>query len=594
VARTVNSTNRDEWEPVLRAVEAGEVDVLLVSPERLANPAFAARIGPVVDAAGLIVIDEAHCISDWGFDFRPDYQRLSRLLTASPTIPVLATTATANARVTEDVAAQLGPSTVVLRGGLARSSLTLSVVPGLGPLERLAWVDRALGLLPGSGIVYVPTVADTTRVAGFLAARGHAVAAYSGQLDPGERERVEDDLRANRLRAVVATSALGMGYDKPDLAFCIHLGSPDSPVAYYQQVGRAGRAIDRADAVLLPSESDERLWAYFATASVPDPAQATAVLDVLDGGAPATVTALEAATGVRKGRIESLLRILAVAGAVERVADGWRATGTPYVHDEARWAALAAARTAEADLMRAYAGGRGCLMEFLQRALDDPDPGPCGRCSVCTGRLPAGGPSVDPEVVAAARTHLRGTDVVLEPRKLWPRGLAGGPSGRIVGAEPGRALLFADAPEWRGAAEAVAGPDRPLDDEVVDGLVAVLGRWRGRWSARPVAVVPVPSRRHPRLVTDLAARIGAVGHLPVLDLLETTGPPPPTDVASGPRVRALRDGLRVRVGGEVPGRGPLLLVDDTYRTGWTVTVAAALLRGAGAAAVLPLVVHQLP
>ncbi|MEI7859868.1 MAG: DEAD/DEAH box helicase [Acidimicrobiales bacterium] len=594
-ARTINSTNVGEWDTVMEAMETGAVDVLLVSPERLANPAFARRIGPMLQRAGLIVIDEAHCISDWGFDFRPDYQRLSKVLTGSPTTPVLATTATANARVTDDVAAQLGSATVVLRGGLARSSLTLSVIDGLGPLERYAWVDGALERLSGSGIVYVPTVADTERLSGFLSSRGHLVAAYSGKVEAEDRERIEDDLRANRIKAVVATSALGMGYDKPDLGFCLHVGSPDSPVAYYQQVGRAGRAIDRADAVLLPAEGDERLWEFFASAAIPDPANIDQVLGVLqERGGPMSVADIESATGIRRGRVESLVKIVAVEGSVERVSEGWRSTGVPYVYNQEKWTGIRAARAAEADLMRSYARGEGCLMEFLQRALDDPDPGPCGRCSVCTGVLPAQGRDIDLGTIAAVRTHLRGVDVILEPRKLWPKGIDGGPTGRIAGALPGRALLFADAPEWREAATAMAGPDRVVDDDVFDGLVAVLGRWRERWEQRPVAVVAVPSRHHGRMVTDLAQRIADIGRLPVLDALEVSGPPPPRDVASGPRVTALLSGMQVRDGVELPADGPVLLVDDTYRSGWTMTVAASLLRGAGAVGVLPLVVQQLP
>ena len=448
VGATINSTNVDDWDTLMADMASGAIDVLLVSPERLANPTFAHRMGPVIAQAGLIVIDEAHCISDWGFDFRPDYQRVSRVLTVSPSTPVLATTATANRRVTEDVARQLGEATVVLRGSLARSSLRLSVIGGLGPLERFAWVDGALGLLDGSGIIYVPTVADTERLAGFLATRGHQVAAYSGKLEAGARHQIEDDLRANRLAAVVATSALGMGYDKPDLGFCLHVGSPDSPVAYYQQVGRAGRAIERAEAVLLPAETDERLWEYFATSSIPDPRNIERVLATLtDRGEAMSVPALESATGIRRGRLESLLKIVAVDGAVERVAKGWRSTEEPYTYDGAKWADIRAARAAEADLMRSYAGGLGCLMEFLQRALDDPDPGPCGRCSVCTGELPAQGLAVDPDAVDAARAYVRGVDAAIEPRKLWPTGLRDGPKGRIEGASVGRALTFADTPD---------------------------------------------------------------------------------------------------------------------------------------------------
>ncbi len=305
-AATINSTNVDEWSAVRQDLNAGVIDVLLISPERLANPSFAAQLPELLAACGLLVIDEAHCVSDWGFDFRPDYQRLTRtLLALAPQTPVLATTATANERVTVDVAGQLGEDTVTLRGSLARASLRLAVIPQLSPLERYAWVAEALQTLPGSGIVYVLTVKETERVTAFLRDQGLDVAAYSGQSE--DREGLEDRLRRNEVKALVATSALGMGYDKPDLAFCIHLGSPASPVAYYQQVGRAGRALDDATAVLVPAESDERIWDYFATAGIPDEAQVERILDALNAGSH-SVPAIEAATGIRRGRVETLLK----------------------------------------------------------------------------------------------------------------------------------------------------------------------------------------------------------------------------------------------------------------------------------------------
>ncbi|MBO0812796.1 MAG: ATP-dependent DNA helicase RecQ, partial [Microlunatus sp.] len=267
-AATINSTNVDDWDAIFADLGADQLDVLLVSPERLANPRFAGRLPALLSRCGLLVIDEAHCVSDWGFDFRPDYQRLTRtLLDLAPGTPVLATTATANQRVTSDVARQLGDDTVTFRGSLARSSLRLSVVRGLAPLHRYAWVAEALKSLPGSGIVYVLTVAEAERVAAFLSEQGLRVAAYTGQSE--NRVELEDQLAGNQVKALVATSALGMGYDKPDLAFCIHLGSPASPVAYYQQVGRAGRALDEAAAVLVPSVADERIWDYFASAGIP-------------------------------------------------------------------------------------------------------------------------------------------------------------------------------------------------------------------------------------------------------------------------------------------------------------------------------------
>jgi ATP-dependent DNA helicase RecQ len=598
-AATVNSANVTDWQETFEALRADSLDVLLVSPERLANPRFADVALPLLAGAGLLVVDEAHCISDWGFDFRPDYQRLTRLLTKlADDAPVLATTATANARVTQDVAQQLGPDTVVLRGPLARASLRLSVVPGLDGIGRFAWVAQALDSLPGSGIVYGLTVDAVTSLAEFLRGQGHRVAAYTGQTEPEERARIEVALRANELKAVVATSALGMGYDKPDLGFCVHVGSPDSPVAYYQQVGRAGRALPPelaergAVGVLLPAaESDPRIWEYFATATIPDPVAARRVLELLGDGGARSVPAVEAETGLRRGRLEALLKTLHVDGAVDRDGSGWRATGAEWTYDKAKYDRIVAARRAEAGLMRTYASGTRCLMEVLTEALDDPAAGRCGRCSVCTGELPGPGAAPNAERLAAAAGHLRGRSHTLEPRKLWPTG--SGRKGKIGGVAPGRVLAFADDPAWTSVIAELAGPDDEPSPDLCDGLVAVLKSWAKDWTTRPVAVVPVPSRSRPRRVAGMAAHVAAVGRLPLLDVLAVDGPPPPEGTASATRVEALLSGLRV-AGTEALPRGPVLLVDDVMRTGWTLTVAAALLGDAGAEAVFPLVGHRKP
>jgi len=589
-AATVNSTNIDDWDEVFQRLDDDAIDVLLVSPERLGNPRFAARLGALLARVGLIVIDEAHCISDWGFDFRPDYQRLARALLSTPTASVLATTATANERVTLDIGKQLGANTVTFRGTLARTSLTLSVVPGLSPLQRYAWIADALEQLPGSGIVYVLTVAEAERLTAFLRSCGHAVDAYTGQIDADTRLKVEDRLRHNQVKAVVATSALGMGYDKPDLGFCVHVGSPSTPVAYYQQVGRAGRAVAHAEGVLLPSDADERIWDYFATASIPDPQTAAKVLQSL-GGDGRSLIEIEADTGVRRGRLEALLKILAVEGVVDKDGSAWRATGVPYVHDSAKWSALAQVRQQEAGIMRQYAHGQGCLMAYLQTALDDPSPAPCGRCSVCTGHLPYPGLAPSPDKLLAARDFLRGMDVDIEARKRWPAGV--GRKGAIRGFDLGRAVAFADDPGWVAELQALrqAAPGE-VPDELLAGAVAMLGRWAKTWPARPVCVVPLPA---PNMAGNrrLAAHIAQKGRLLLQDGFSWTGGPAPDDAASTPVVAHLESAIRWAGDAAMPA-GPVLLVATDVRTRWTATVAAALLREQGVSQVLLLALHLRP
>src|SRR6478752_5511998 len=343
-AVTMNSANAEDWADVARALAADEVDLLLVSPERLNNPRFREEQLPgLARRCGLLVVDEAHCVSDWGHDFRPDYRRIRDLLTTlPPDTPVLATTATANARVVTDVGEQLGAGghqVLTLRGGLARDSLRLGVMRLASPEQRLGWLLSHLGSLPGSGIIYTLTVSAAEDVAVALREAGHAVRAYTGRTDPADRERLEAMLRDNEVKALVATSALGMGFDKPDLGFVLHLGAPSSPVAYYQQVGRAGRASESADVLLLPGPEDKDIWRYFATASMPNQDRAERVIAELSDR-PLSTPALEARVDVRRTPLELLLKVLDVDGAVRRVQGGWVATGQPWTYDAERYARI--------------------------------------------------------------------------------------------------------------------------------------------------------------------------------------------------------------------------------------------------------------
>ena len=599
-AVTVNSSNVDDWQLVYHDVARGSVDVLLVSPERLNNPGFRDAVLPRLAAtAGLLVVDEAHCISDWGHDFRPDYRRIRTLLGELPAgTPVLATTATANGRVVADVAEQLatgGGETVVLRGDLDRASLHLAVLSLPGPAHRWAWLADHLAALPGSGIVYCLTVAATDELASFLRGRGVAAAAYSGRTDDAERRAAEDDLLANRIKALVATSALGMGFDKPDLGFVVHLGAPQSPIAYYQQVGRAGRGVERADVVLLPGAEDEAIWRYFASLGFPSEEQVRQVLAVLSASAgPMSTASLEAHVDLRRTRLETMLKVLDVDGAVKRVQGGWTATGRPWAYDAERYARVSADRAAEQQAMRDYAATPDCRMLFLRRQLDDPEvehgeAGPCGRCDRCTGRaLPS---EVDPSTLAAAQATLGRPGVEVEPRKMWPTGL-GEVKGRIppaVQAESGRALGRLSDLGWGTRLRALlAGPDQDLPDEVLRAVVDVLKGWG--WQERPTGVVVVPSRARPRLVGSLGARLAEVGRLPLLGTLERLRDVPPGAGRSNSaqRLKAVRGSFGVPADLRLDGR-PVLLVDDVSDSGWTLTEATRVLREAGAGPVLPFV-----
>lgn len=611
-AVAINSANLHEWDDVRARLAADEVDVLLVSPERLNNPRFRdEQLPDLVRRTGLLVVDEAHCISDWGHDFRPDYRRLAELITTLPSgIPILATTATANARVVTDVVEQLGgggeagaeADVLTIRGSLARESLRLGVLQLGTSRQRLAWLLSHIGELRGSGIIYTLTVSAAEDAARLLRGAGHEVRAYTGRTDPDEREESEGMLKRNELKALVATSALGMGFDKPDLGFVVHLGAPSSPVAYYQQVGRAGRGSIDADVLLLPGEEDEDIWSYFATASMPDEARATAVLDALRDASdakPLSTPALESRVDIRRSPLELLLKVLDVDGAVRRVSGGWIATGQPWVYDRERYERIAAARRAEQQSMLDYERTGACRMETLQRDLDDPSAAPCGRCDTCTSPwYPA---AVTDEATSTASASLDRVGVPIEPRSQWPTGAErlGAPvKGRLSPddrVEEGRALARLTDLGWGGVLRTIfaeGAPDAPIAPNVLDACVRVLADWG--WHDRPAAVVSIPSRSRPLLVESLATGIASIGKLPYLGSLDLVGGGP----TGGPggnsayRLAGVWDGFAVgqqlaedltQLGGR-----PVLLIDDRADSRWTLTVAGRLLRRAGASAVLPL------
>ncbi len=548
----------------------------------------------IARTVGLLVVDEAHCISDWGHDFRPDYRRIVRVLEAlPPDVPVLCTTATANDRVIDDITDQLGDELLTFRGSLDRESLALAVADVPSQAERLAWLAQTLPDLDGSGIVYVLTIADGERVAAFLRRQGIEAEAYSGATDHDDRVRLEQALLANELKVLVATSALGMGFDKPDLGFVIHFQSPGSPIAYYQQVGRAGRALDHAPAVLLRGVEDREIQDYFIETAFPPKHQAEEIVTLLGSApAPMSLNELMAAVNVRRARLESMLKVLEVEGAVGRERGGYVRTDETWAYPTERIEHITALRRHEQDAMRAYAAHTGCLMEFLRTQLDDPGAAPCGRCMNCTGsplRV-----EVDEPVRVAAREHLRGFDLFVEPRKQWPSGMGSSmPKGRIAEderPETGRALSVMGDGGWGRLVASGRGEDERFADDLVTASAALIAdRWRP--DPPPTWVTSVPSMTHPDLVPDFAARLADALGLPIRDLVRKVGQnqPQATMRNSAQQVRNVWDAFAVADGPSAVPDGPVLLVDDLADSKWTITVVARALRQAGSGPVHPFV-----
>jgi ATP-dependent DNA helicase RecQ len=592
-ARSIHSGNTEDWDDVEAAIRRDEVDILLVSPERLANERFRDEVlAEIADRIALLVVDEAHCISDWGHDFRPHYRLLERIVaTLPPNLRLLATTATANDRVMEDLAAVLGPDLAVSRGDLHRPSLALQPLRLPSQADRLAWLAQNVPALSGHGIIYALTKRDAVQVAAWLRSRGLEVEAYTG--DTGDRrEELEQALLENRVKALVATTALGMGFDKPDLAFVIHYQAPGSVVAYYQQVGRAGRALDAAYGVLLSGEEDTDITSFFIESAFPTPEEVSAVLEALEaepGGL--SVPELLSKVNVSKGRIQKTIDLLSLESPAPIAKQGTKWQLTAANLSNAFWERaerLTALRRAEQAQMQEYVSLDAGHMEFLIRALDG-TPGETSQPD-----LPPLSAAVDLELVRAAIEFLRRTSLPIEPRKQWPAGgLPGcGVSGKIakeLQAQPGKALCVWGDAGWGDSVRLGKYHDSRFSDDLVGACHQLMEQWSPRPS--PTWVTCVPSRRHPDLVPDFTRRLAEVLGLPFEPVLVSTAdrPEQKTMANSAQQARNVDGSLEIR--GLVP-EGPVLLVDDMVDSRWTLTVAAWLLRSHGSGEVWPLALAQ--
>lgn len=588
-AATINSENQDDWQAIEAALARNEVDILLISPERLANEHFRTEVlTGIAGRVSLLVVDEAHCISDWGHDFRPQYRFIERMLRAlPPNLRVLATTATANNRVLADLGTVLGPNLTVSRGELGRRSLLLQTMRLPSQVERMAWLATHLPRLEGSGIIYTLTVRDAVQIAGWLQSRGVQVESYSGETGD-RRVELEDALLGNRVKALVATTALGMGFDKPDLAFVIHFQTPGSVIAYYQQVGRAGRALAAAYGVLLSGSEDTDITDFFIESAFPSREEVAEVLGALrraTGGL--SINELLPCVNARRGRIEKALQLMALESPPPIVKDGskWRLTAANLT--EAFWQRadrLTALRRSEQQQMQEYVRLAGGHMDYLIRALDGV-PGSHPPPSIAP--LPS---TYDPDLAHEAVMFLRRSSLPLEPRKRWPTG--GLPQMGVNGnikpeyqAQPGKVLCMWGDSGWGALVRQGKSHDGRFADQLVEASAAMVRAWAPQ--PAPAWVTCIPSHRHPDLVPDLARRLAGSLNLPFLPVLEKTDERAAQKEMANSSQQARNVDGSLRIQGRVP-TGPVLLVDDMVDSKWTLTVAAYLLTSNGSGPVYPM------
>lgn len=594
-AATINSDNQDEWTAVEAKLRQGEVDILLIAPEKLGNDWFNTQVlAGIAGQISLMVIDEAHCISDWGHDFRPHYRLLERIARTLPAnLRLLATTATANNRVMEDLVAVLGPNMKVLRGDLNRGSLALQTMRLPSQAVRMAWIAQQLNSLPGHGIIYTLTIRDANQLADWLKTRGFAVEAYTGKTGD-RREELEQALQENKVKALIATTALGMGYDKPDLAFVIHYQMPGSVVAYYQQVGRAGRALESAYGVLLSGDEEEGITDWFIRSAFPTRQEVDDVLGALNEAAEGlSIPELMTYVNMSKNRIEKTITALSLESPapIAKQKSKWQLTAARL--GDGFWARadrLTKLRRAELQQMQEYvAQPFGQHMGFLIDALDGDS------STVSPPSLPPLPEDVDQSLVREAEEFLCRTSLPIEPRKKWPVGgmhQYGIHTASTIPyqAQPGKALCVWGDAGWGGLVRQGKYHDGHFSDDLVAACVKMIQEWDPQ--PAPTWATCVPSLRHPDLVPSFAQRLADALDLPFhMVIAKTDARPEQKTMANSTQQARNIDGSLALNGPPIPA-GPVLLVDDMVDSRWTLTVSAWLLRKNGSGPVWPIALSQ--
>lgn len=595
-AETINSSNPDDHARVEADLLAGKIDLLLISPERLSNDRFQIEVWPELSQqVGMLVVDEAHCISDWGHDFRPNYRRLMRVLDElPPNTPILGTTATANDRVVKDVSEILGAVMNIQRGALTRDSLHLYIYPE--PRDhayRLTLLAHLLRSIEGSGIIYCTTTRDCQVVADWLQDQGFNVRPYYAAVEETNEDEsradLENQLLKNELKALVASVALGMGFDKPDLHFVIHYQQPGNIIGYYQQIGRAGRGIERAHIILMHGPGDEDIQRHFIETAFPRAEHIEATIKALAQHGPLSRTTLQQWVNVNNSTLEKILTHLEVEQIIEKQERDFHLVNAAARPDYARWTQVTRQRYDELEQMKAYIRHDDCLMRFIADALDDPTTvQPCGKCKNCRKRESKF--QADPRSLEAAQRFLRqGRPVTLEARKRWPSGFPGVKRATIEYTnEEGLALCSYYDVGWGNLVREGRLSGTHFSDELIVPAVELLRKYLPTLSKPPSWVTSVPSLRRPELVPNFARQVARSLGLPYHDVIQHTQQHAEQSTMRNSYQQALNVREAFTLNGEV-FTGSVLLIDDLADSRWTLTMIGEVLRRAGSGAVVPFV-----
>lgn len=598
-AVSINSTNFEDWKAIQTQVLQNTIDVLLISPERLANERFMDEIiFPIADRIGLFVVDEAHCISDWGHDFRPDYRRIVGILKVMPSgMPILGTTATANDRVIDDIQDQLGGINVI-RGALTRESLNLQNIILKDQASRLAWLKENVPKMEGSGIIYALTKRDIRLITEWLNDCGVDAAAYYSDVKDDNfddttsyRQFLEDSLYNNELKVLVASTALGMGYDKPDLNFVIHFQAPDSIISYYQQVGRAGRAIKNAYGILLSGQEDTEVHEYFRESAFPPEETVDRILEAIEEYDGLSIPKLQEVLNIKYGQINKTIKYLSVEEPSPIIKEGykWKRSAVSFTMDTDKIARLTNQRTQEWLTVQDYIGTASCLMSFLQKELDDVNIVSCGKCANCLDK-PLFPNTVSHQNIIEASIYLKHSEFDILPRKQiatnalpeynWKGNLAAN-----LQAETGKVLSRWGDAGW-GKIVAHDKHSGHFRDELVDAMYEMITeRWKP--SPFPKWLTCIPSLRDPELVADFGRRLAnklGIQFKPIIVKVKDT--PPQKEQQNSYHQCNNLDGV-FQIDGNVDNN-PVFLLDDAVDSRWTFTIAATLLKKSGSGLVFPI------